>query len=51
MLEIRNISKIYKTGSLTQQALDGVSLTLRENEFVAILGQRDSSAWTCIRGR
>ena len=38
MLEIKNISKTYKTGTLVQKALDGVSLNLRDNEFVAILG-------------
>ena len=38
MLQIRNICKQYKTGGLVQKALDGVSLNLRENEFVAILG-------------
>ena len=38
MLQIQNIRKQYKTGDLVQVALDGVSLTLRDNEFVAILG-------------
>lgn len=37
MLQIKNIFKQYKTGDLVQQALDNVSLNLRENEFVAIL--------------
>lgn len=38
MLQIKNIHKQYKTGDLIQKALDGVSLNLRDNEFVAILG-------------
>lgn len=38
MLQIKEIHKEYKTGNLVQKALDGVSLNLRENEFVAILG-------------
>ena len=38
MLQIKNIRKEYKTGDLVQKALDGVSLNLRDNEFVAILG-------------
>lgn len=38
MLQIKNIHKEYKTGSLVQKALDGVSLNLRDNEFIAILG-------------
>lgn len=37
MLQIKNISKTYKTGNLVQRALDDVSLNLRDNEFVAIL--------------
>ena len=37
MLQIRDICKEYKTGSLVQKALDHVSLNLRDNEFDAIL--------------
>ena len=40
MLQIKEIRKQYKTGDFVQTALDGVSLTLRDNEFVAILGPR-----------
>ncbi|MBQ5810345.1 MAG: ATP-binding cassette domain-containing protein, partial [Clostridia bacterium] len=38
MLKLSNISKVYRTGELTQQALDGVSVEFRKSEFVAILG-------------
>ena len=38
MLQIKDIKKEYKTGSLVQKALDGVSLNLRDSEFVAVLG-------------
>ena len=38
MLQIQNIKKKFVTGDLTQVALDGVSLNLRDNEFVAVLG-------------
>ena len=38
MLQIQQICKEYKTGKLVQKALDHVSLNLRDNEFVAILG-------------
>ena len=38
MLQIKEICKEYRTGSLVQKALDKVSLNLRDNEFVAILG-------------
>ena len=48
MLEIRHIHKEYKTGTLVQKALDGVSLSFRENEFVAVLGPSGSGKTTLL---
>ena len=38
MLELKNISKEYRTGAEVVRALRGVDLAFRESEFVSILG-------------
>jgi len=48
MLQIKDIRKQYVTGELVQTALDGVSLNLRDNEFVAILGPSGSGKTTLL---
>ena len=48
MLQIKDIRKQYVTGDLVQTALDGVSLNLRDNEFVAILGPSGSGKTTLL---
>ena len=48
MLQIKDIRKTYVTGELVQTALDGVSLNLRDNEFVAILGPSGSGKTTLL---
>ena len=48
MLQIQDIRKTYITGELVQTALDGVSLNLRDNEFVAILGPSGSGKTTLL---
>ena len=48
MLQIKNISKKYKTGELIQIALNDVSLNFRDNEFVSILGPSGSGKTTLL---
>ena len=48
MIEIKDIRKSYKTGDFVQKALDGVSVTFRESEFVAVLGPSGSGKTTFL---
>ncbi len=38
VLQLRNIKKFYDTGGIRVEALAGVSIDFRENEFVSVLG-------------
>lgn len=48
MLEIKKITKIYKTEGFTQKALDNVSVSFRECEFASILGPSGSGKTTFL---
>lgn len=48
MLQLKQIRKEYKTEDLIQTALDGVTLNLRDNEFVAVLGPSGSGKTTLL---
>ena len=48
MIEVRELKKEYRTGDFIQKALDGVSVTFRDNEFVAVLGPSGSGKTTLL---
>lgn len=48
MLEIKKVSKLYKTDDFNQKALNEVSVCFRKNEFVSILGPSGSGKTTLL---
>ena len=47
-LELKNLSKSYGTGTHVTQVLKDINLTIREGEFVAIVGFSGSGKTTLI---
>ncbi|MGQ9729949.1 MAG: ABC transporter ATP-binding protein [Candidatus Zipacnadales bacterium] len=48
LIELENITKVYRTGSIEVWALAGVSLTIEEGEFVSIMGPSGSGKSTLM---
>ncbi|SHJ40256.1 ABC transporter ATP-binding protein/permease [Parasporobacterium paucivorans] len=48
MLELKNIRKTYHIGDIETKAIDDISVSFREKEFVSILGTSGSGKTTCL---
>ncbi len=48
LIDITNIKKYYKVGTVVVKALEGVSLTIHKNEYVAIMGPSGSGKSTLM---
>ncbi len=48
IIEVKNVSKIYKAGEVETKALDNISFEVKKNEFVAIMGPSGSGKSTLM---
>ena len=48
-IQIENVSKVYRIGEVETHALNGVSLSMAEGEFTALVGPSGSGKTTLLQ--
>lgn len=48
VIQLKNLSKVFHTGGLELRALNSISLTIKNNEFVAVMGSSGSGKSTMM---
>lgn len=48
LIELRNVTKVYGTGTAAMQALAGIDMSIAMGEFVAVMGHSGSGKSTCM---
>ena len=49
IIEVENVTKVYKIGEVETRALDGVSIKIKDGEFTAIVGPSGSGKTTLLQ--